>query len=142
MASDRRGGVGNRGRNVRRGTCLLIAAVALPVSLAAVRAVDGCFRPRRAVVDIARVVRRKSPPRARPGTAETAAARAKIWAARLEKELRRLARERNGAILNAKAVAAGADDLTAELLRRLDRGSEARTPATGSPPRPDGGAGP
>ena len=124
---------------------LIALCVALPVSLAAVRAVDWLFPPRRpAVVDIARVVRQEiAAEAARPGTAEAAAARAKIWGRRLESELRRLARERNAAILNAKAVAAGADDLTADLLRRLERGSEARTPATGSPPpRPDGGAGP
>lgn len=123
---------------------LIALCVALPVSLAAVRAVDWLF-PRRvaAVVDIARVVRREiAAESARPGTAEAAAARAKIWGARLESELRRLARERHATILNAKAVAAGADDLTADLLRRLERGSEARIPATGSPPRPDGGAGP
>ncbi len=94
---------------------LLSAGVAAAVAAATVRLADN-GGPRLATVRLAEIVAERAGDAARAGLpAAATAAEARIWAAALEDALAHVARRGRVVLLPARAVAAGAPDLTAEV---------------------------
>ena len=111
-------------------TLVLAAAVAAAVAVAMVRLTQP-DPPRIASVRLGELTARFAIDVAGDGSSEaTATAEARRWAAALEQALRAVAEHRDAVLLPARAVAAGALDVTAEVEAALARALE----------QPEGGA--
>ena len=118
---------------------LLASGVAAAVAAGMVRLAAGDGSPRIATVRLAELAAEHGSRAVRAdASAEETAADVRAWAFALERALGEVARTHRVVLLPARAVAAGAPDLTGEveatMARALDRTAAPRAPAPEAPP--------